>query len=979
MHRPGIRQQAKQQIGTRARFVFLFTTALALGALALCQAASPAQAQTAEPHRTHGRWHSSKIGGSGYILGTAISPTDPDRFYAWTDIGGLYASGDGGSTWTMLHASPSWPRDEGSGAYGVRDLIIDPRDPEVVLAAVGDRFEAPVGVMRSADGGQSWERVLDGAYFVGNGSARHAGHLLARSPATPDTVVAASIGGGLWRSVDNGATWAKTSFPEGVHPTDVLFDRNDPDHLWLAARDIEGFFFNPDVGYVTERSFTGGYYQSFDGGETWEETRAEEGPTEFEQDPQDPDRLYAIWDYKTVYRSLDDGATWEDMREGFSEFYPEGELSEEEEDFISPDPLRLASLVAGDDFMLFGNTAGGGILRMPAMGEEWTYVSRDAVDYTYEGETWFAEGNQFDPFAAMMSTLTIDPENPDRWFTTDWYGIYETTDAGSTFDLSMDGVEMTWATQLVADPSDPSRVYLAAADHGFFRSGDGGERFEKPGELTSADPAINVRSIAVSPARPERLYLIGDGLEGLDRAATTLYRSDDRGTTWSEAAMNGLPDPQTTGTRFATAAANPNDADEVYLTASGSVGAGGGGIYKSTDGGDSWSWMGEGLPQSDGDFFSARMYNYGPHLAVGAGGDLVAVSGPEQRGEAYRYDAEAEQWQQAPLSDGAAAVVAHPSEAGVFFVVAQGGVYRSGDGGQSWEQLFEAPAEARYLAVTSPEPAVLGLAVSTTAGVHLSSDGGETWDDLSASLPRVDTPRPAFAGNRLLLGTEGSGALWTTLEAPLPVELTDLEAQWDGEHVALSWRTLSETASAGFEVWRKVEDGAAGSEEAEGTGAAFEQDGFEQIHFAPSQAEGGTSAAAQSYRFTDRAVPGGAERVTYRLVQVDRDGTKTPSAPVTAEVAAPQAFALSGSYPNPFRSEATIRYALAQEAQVTLAVYDALGRKVRTLVAEERQPARRHTVRFAAEGLASGVYFVRLVAETESGQRTASSKITLVR
>jgi len=78
-----------------------------------------------------------------------------------------------------------------------------------------------------------------------------------------------------------------------------------------------------------------------------------------------------------------------------------------------------------------------------------------------------------------------------------------------------------------------------------------------------------------------------------------------------------------------------------------------------------------------------------------------------------------------------------------------------------------------------------------------------------------------------------------------------------------------------------------------------------------------------------------------------------------AEKATPAESKLIGTYPNPFRSEATIAYALADESDVQLTVYDMLGRKVRTLV-DETQEAGRKNATLQARSLASGVYLFRL-------------------
>ncbi len=80
-----------------------------------------------------------------------------------------------------------------------------------------------------------------------------------------------------------------------------------------------------------------------------------------------------------------------------------------------------------------------------------------------------------------------------------------------------------------------------------------------------------------------------------------------------------------------------------------------------------------------------------------------------------------------------------------------------------------------------------------------------------------------------------------------------------------------------------------------------------------------------------------------------------------ASGSAPARFDLAQNYPNPFNPVTTIRFALGSMADVTLTVYDVLGRRVAVLV-NERREAGTHDVRFDANGLASGVYLYRLQA-----------------
>ena len=81
----------------------------------------------------------------------------------------------------------------------------------------------------------------------------------------------------------------------------------------------------------------------------------------------------------------------------------------------------------------------------------------------------------------------------------------------------------------------------------------------------------------------------------------------------------------------------------------------------------------------------------------------------------------------------------------------------------------------------------------------------------------------------------------------------------------------------------------------------------------------------------------------------------------------PKEFHLAQNYPNPFNPSTTIQFALPGQAEVTIRLYDLLGREVATLVNEEYQPGE-YKLLFEAGELASGVYFYRIRARDSSGK-----------
>jgi peptidoglycan/xylan/chitin deacetylase (PgdA/CDA1 family) len=112
----------------------------------------------------------------------------------------------------------------------------------------------------------------------------------------------------------------------------------------------------------------------------------------------------------------------------------------------------------------------------------------------------------------------------------------------------------------------------------------------------------------------------------------------------------------------------------------------------------------------------------------------------------------------------------------------------------------------------------------------------------------------------------------------------------------------------------------------------------------------------------------------YHMLQAENSSAVNAIANV---VNTPESFALGQNYPNPFNPTTAIGYELSANSQVSLKVYDVLGREVATLV-NGRQNAGSHSVTFNGSRLSSGAYLYRLVAEDNKGERFISTKKMLM-
>ena len=174
----------------------------------------------------------------------------------------------------------------------------------------------------------------------------------------------------------------------------------------------------------------------------------------------------------------------------------------------------------------------------------------------------------------------------------------------------------------------------------------------------------------------------------------------------------------------------------------------------------------------------------------------------------------------------------------------------------------------------------------------------------------------------------------------LPVELTRFDAVADGPAAVLRWTTASETNNAGFEVEEKTNDG------------------YRQVGFVAGR---GTTTVEQQYEHRLEDLPPG--RHTFRLRQIDFDGTFAYSPEVELTVALGDAFVLSPAFPNPFHSRTTVRFAVRKPGDVEVGLYNVLGQRVRVLYRGTVPAGDVQVLDIDAGGLPSGTYFVRLEGE----------------
>jgi len=426
-----------------------------------------------------------------------------------------------------------------------------------------------------------------------------------------------------------------------------------------------------------------------------------------------------------VYKSTDGGRTWHLISAGLDNRY----VTEMEIAPSSPD-------------VVYAGTDGDAVYATIDGGRHWIHTNWPATNVNS---------------VMAMAVDSLDPRTvyASAEYTDEPYGagLFKTTDGGRSWnDLSIDiGYQYVYA--LAGDPVNPTTAYAGTGGDGVYKSTDGGTTWYPANEGMGVP---TVTALVVDPQHPSTLYA---GANAYDAPKDSgIYKSTDAGQTWSLLDMtafgeyrNALDlaiDPVTTSTLYAS-------------TETGSGSYEGGGVFKSTDGGETWAAVHEGL-------FNAKVWG----LAI------------------------------------------DPTAPSTLYAAASDGVSKSVDGAGSWSS-----ASRGMLAATAESLAVDGSTVyagTDSAGVFRSSDGGVRWilarggmtgGDLVASLAA-----DSLATGALYAGTLGGGVYKTTTEGArwVPVNIGLTERDVRSVAVDRAGRVYAGTDDGVFESldggrhWRRV-------------------------------------------------------------------------------------------------------------------------------------------------------------------------------
>jgi hypothetical protein len=261
------------------------------------------------------------------------------------------------------------------------------------------------------------------------------------------------------------------------------------------------------------------------------------------------------------------------------------------------------------------------------------------------------------------------------------------------------------------------------------------------------------------------------------------------------------------------------------------------------------------------------------------------------------------------------------------------------------------PPDSLYIMVSTTDANVASF-TQTLVAYDVANNWIREWVRYAVSLN-------AYAGQNIYIGfkhynDDGNGFNMDDVAAGtpvVPVELLSFAANTAGNTVNLTWATATETNNYGFEVERKTGNGE-----------------FTKIAFVNGH---GTTTSGNSYSFADAGLAVGT--YSYRLKQVDFDGKYVYTDAVEVDVTSPADYSLQQNFPNPFNPTTSITFGLKVDSKVTLRLYDALGKEVKTLVSGDLAGGQ-HKVDVTTENLASGMYIYTLEAIGVDGSKFVSSK-----
>jgi len=722
------------------------------------------------------RWRDVGPMRGGRTFAVAGHASQPDTFYMGSVGGGLWKTENSGRTWYPIG-------DEGIPIGSIGAIAVAPSNPNVVYVGTGEsdirsQISYGDGMYKSTDAGKTWTHI-------GLQATRQIGRVVV-DPRDANRVYVAALGHtymsnperGVYRSTDGGATWKKILFkadnPTGVGAVDLAIDPKNPRvlyaSLWATRRP-------PWSVYAPSNLPGGGLYKSIDGGDTWKQlaggfpTDAFVGRIGIAVAPANPKRLWAVVD--------DIGSA-----------FPAGRGAG-----------GAAAVIAAE-----GEAAGGRAGRGAAgpAGSGGVYVSDDA------GATWRLVNNQNRLWGRgwYFEAVGVDPVNPDRAYVINT-ATYMTTDAGKTFVSIKGAPGGDDYHQVWVNPKDGNRIVLSS-DQGTVVSVDGGKTWS----TWYNQPTAELYHVAADNRFPYWLYGAQQDSGGV--AVSTWSRMGAPSMRdWEPACLagesaTGVPDPKDGNILYGSGAsrcdqalnvatppggqlppADPSDParrtwtlPEVFSQADEALYYSNQWVFRTRDRGKTWQKISPDLarvnppvpanldPITAKDIDEPMTDRFGVVYSIGPSPlDAKTVWAGTDDGLIHVTRDDGKSWQNVTPPEMTAWSKVSQIEAGHFDVDTayasvdrhrlgddKGYIYRTHDGGKTWQNVSAGIPEGAYVNSVKEDPQAKGLLYAATElRVYVSFNDGARWQSLQTNMPVTSVRDLVVHGDDLAVATHGRG------------------------------------------------------------------------------------------------------------------------------------------------------------------------------------------------------------------------------
>jgi photosystem II stability/assembly factor-like uncharacterized protein len=620
--------------------------------------------------------------------------------------------------------------------------------------------------------------------FGGNARA------LAYDPSSPDHILLASGGGTLFESLDGGSHWhpfAQLGPGHELMPKAIVLDPAHSGTIYVGGWSITGsgggFFLTHDGGRswrepaaLRGKSIQGlalatsdprilvaaaldGVYRSRDRGESWERiTPTNDADLKnFESvaiDPSDPQIIYAgTW--HLPWKTTDGGQHWSSIKQGviddsdvFSIILSHG----------NPQTV-FASACSG----IYRSDNGGLLFRkvqgIPSSARRTRVLHQDPadVDTVYAGTTeglWkTTDGGKIfkriSPADFILNDVLVDPRNSKRLLVaTDRGGVFASDDAGQTFHPSNDGFSQRQITAVVADPKEPSDLYVSVVNDKQF----GGVFHHHSGQWTQLVQGLGAEDVFDLQRSPDGqlvaatnhgLYRFEAGAQRWEPSRTLLVESKAATTkarTSKTALRKARPAPEQ---KHFTRSSFDGRAMALALGSRKWYAATSAGILMSDNHGATWS-----AGPTDG---AKEFYSVSAHERTVAATTLGSVW--------YSTD-EGEHWSDRPLPSWVTRIytVTVAGDDGLWLATREGALHwrRSATGGGDWERVLNGLPEREVISIRADGDYLLAGAASSNT-VYVSRNQGQSW--VAEVAAAVEVTGAVMQGERLYLISRQHGVL----------------------------------------------------------------------------------------------------------------------------------------------------------------------------------------------------------------------------